>query len=75
MTSAIQPPKLTPAPKPAAIEQRRALRQSGHSDAMSALAKAWTSGWRDVEWTRRDPDLAALHGLPEFERMYPEKSA
>jgi tetratricopeptide (TPR) repeat protein len=45
------------------------------NEAMSALEKAWAAGWRDVEWTRRDPDLASLHGLPEFERMYPEKSA
>jgi hypothetical protein len=23
-------------------------------------------------WTRRDPDLAMLHGDPEFDRLYPE---
>jgi hypothetical protein len=26
-------------------------------------------------WTRRDPDLAILHGEPEFERLYPETPA
>lgn len=40
-------------------------------DAVIALRKAWDSGYRDVNWTRQDPDLAALHGYPEFERLYP----
>jgi len=41
-------------------------------EALDALKKAWESGFRDVEWARRDPDLAMLHGEPEFERLYPE---
>ena len=41
-------------------------------EALDALKKAWESGFRDVDWARRDPDLALLHGEPEFERMYPE---
>jgi non-specific serine/threonine protein kinase len=40
-------------------------------EALDALAKAWESGFRDVSWARRDPDLQMLHGEPEFERMYP----
>jgi serine/threonine protein kinase/Flp pilus assembly protein TadD len=40
-------------------------------EALDALKKAWESGFRDVEWARRDPDLAMLHGEPEFERLYP----
>jgi non-specific serine/threonine protein kinase len=40
-------------------------------DALAALKRAWDHGFRDVVWTRRDPDLAILHGDPEFERMYP----
>jgi len=28
------------------------------------------AGFRDVDWTRRDPDLAPLHGDPEFEKLY-----
>jgi non-specific serine/threonine protein kinase len=44
-------------------------------DAMAALRKAWEAGWKDVEWTRRDPDLSILHGEAEFERLYPEKPA
>jgi serine/threonine protein kinase/Tfp pilus assembly protein PilF len=44
-------------------------------EALDALSKAWTAGFRDAVWARRDPDLAPLHGEPEFERMYPEKPA
>ena len=41
------------------------------ADALEALRKAWDAGYRDAEWTRRDPDLASLHGDPEFEKLYP----
>jgi serine/threonine protein kinase/Tfp pilus assembly protein PilF len=40
-------------------------------EAIDALQKAWDAGWRDVEWTRRDPDLVMLHGEPAFDRLYP----
>ena len=40
-------------------------------EAIEALKKAWDAGFRDVSWTRRDPDLELLHGHPEFERLYP----
>jgi len=40
-------------------------------DAMVALKKAWEGGNRNSAWTRQDPDLAILHGDPEFERLYP----
>lgn len=29
----------------------------------------------ESDWARRDPDLAPLHGNPEFERLYPETKA
>jgi serine/threonine protein kinase/Tfp pilus assembly protein PilF len=44
-------------------------------EALDALRKAWEAGFRDSVWARRDPDLAILHGEPEFERLYPEKHA
>jgi non-specific serine/threonine protein kinase len=43
------------------------------SEALDALKKAWTAGFRDVSHARRDPDLTILHGEPEFDQMYPEK--
>jgi non-specific serine/threonine protein kinase len=46
-----------------------------NAEALVALRKAWEAGSKDAVWTRRDPDLAALHGDPEFERLYPEKPA
>jgi len=44
-------------------------------EALDALRKAWGAGSKDAVWARRDPDLALLHGDPEFERLYPEKPA
>jgi len=44
-------------------------------EAMDTLRKAWEAGFRDAVWARRDPDLALLHDDPEFDRLYPEKTA
>ncbi len=45
------------------------------ADALKAIKKAWESGYRDATWTRQDPDLALLHGDPEFDRLYPPPTA
>jgi len=42
-------------------------------EALEVLVKAHAAGFGDADWARRDPDLALLHGDPEFERLYPEK--
>jgi serine/threonine protein kinase/tetratricopeptide (TPR) repeat protein len=42
------------------------------AECLEAIQKAWNAGFRDPAWARRDPDLAILHGNPEFERLYPE---
>ena len=45
------------------------------AEALEALRKCWNAGFKDSDWARRDPDLALLHGDPEFERLYPEHPA
>ncbi len=45
------------------------------ADALGALRKSWDAGFKDPDWARRDPDLAILHGDPEFDRLYPERPA
>jgi serine/threonine protein kinase/Tfp pilus assembly protein PilF len=44
------------------------------AEALDAIRKAWDAGFRDPDWARRDPDLALLHGEPEFERLYPSEA-
>jgi serine/threonine protein kinase/tetratricopeptide (TPR) repeat protein len=44
-------------------------------EAIDALRKAYDAGFKDPNWARRDPDMALLHGDPEFERLYPASQA
>ena len=41
------------------------------AEALAAIRKSWDAGFRDPDWARRDPDLALLHGEPEFDKLYP----
>ena len=43
------------------------------AEAIDALRKAWNAG-SGPDWARRDPDLALLHGDPEFEQLYPRET-
>jgi len=45
------------------------------AEALEALRRAAGAGFKDPDWARRDPDLALLHGDPEFERLYPASTA
>jgi tetratricopeptide (TPR) repeat protein len=40
-------------------------------EALDALKKAYDAGFKDPSWARNDPDLALLHGDPEFDKLYP----
>ncbi len=44
-------------------------------EALDALAKCHRAGGTDPVWTRRDPDLASLHGEPLFEKLFPDPDA
>ena len=39
------------------------------AEALDMLKKAINSGWSNLEWVMRDPDLTVLHGDPEFQRL------
>ncbi len=41
-------------------------------EAISAISRAVGAGYNDTAWARRDPDLSDLHGIPEFEQLFPE---
>jgi len=40
------------------------------AEAIDLLKRAKAAGYQNLEWTRRDPDLACLHGEPEFEKVF-----
>jgi Flp pilus assembly protein TadD len=43
-------------------------------EAIELLKRAKAAGYQNLEWTRRDPDLAGLHGEPEFEKLFEPSS-
>ncbi len=42
------------------------------TEALATLKKAKKVGFPNLDWAARDPDLACLHGDPEFERLIEE---
>ena len=43
-------------------------------EAIEMLRRAKVAGYQNLEWTRRDPDLACLHGEPDFEKLFDPSS-
>jgi serine/threonine protein kinase/tetratricopeptide (TPR) repeat protein len=39
-------------------------------EAIDMLRRAKAAGYVNTDWIRRDPDLACLHGEPEFEKLF-----
>jgi Flp pilus assembly protein TadD len=39
------------------------------AEAIEMLRRARAAGYANMDWIRRDPDLACLHGEPEFEKL------
>lgn len=39
------------------------------NEALAMLKRAREVGYANLDWLSRDPDLACLHGDPEFERL------
>ena len=44
-------------------------------EALTALKKACDAGYSATAWARQDPDLAILHGDPEFEGLFETKES
>jgi tetratricopeptide (TPR) repeat protein len=44
------------------------------TEAIEMLRRAKVAGYQNLEWTRRDPDLACLHGEPDFEKLFEPSS-
>lgn len=42
-------------------------------EALNMIKRAVETGFTDTEWISRDPDLACLHGEPEFEHLIEKK--
>jgi serine/threonine protein kinase/Flp pilus assembly protein TadD len=40
------------------------------AEAFEMLRRARSAGYVNTDWIRRDPDLACLHGEPEFEKLF-----
>jgi non-specific serine/threonine protein kinase len=40
------------------------------AEAFEMLRRARAAGYVNTDWIRRDPDLACLHGEPEFEKLF-----
>jgi non-specific serine/threonine protein kinase len=44
------------------------------AEAIEMLQRAKAAGYANPDWIRRDPDLACLHGEPDFEKLFEPSS-
>ncbi len=59
-----------------ALQRRLHLLQARQEDGgLGRAGQGMASRLPRRDWARRDPDLAMLHGEPEFEKLYPEPKA
>lgn len=54
-------------------DDQRAVQRVHIDAALTALKAAIAAGWKDFEHLQQDPDLSALHPLPEFKALLPAK--
>ena len=40
------------------------------AEALEMLKRAKENGYANVDWIRKDPDLACIHDTPEFKALY-----
>jgi hypothetical protein len=62
-----------PEETPELTEDQRAAQRVHIDAALTALKAAIAAGWKDFEHIQQDPDLSALHPLPEFKVLLPAK--
>ncbi len=59
--------------KPALSKAELAEQKSFRDLSLACLKAAIAAGWNDFDHMRNDTDLTPLHGLPEFEALFPKK--
>jgi tetratricopeptide (TPR) repeat protein len=61
--------------KPAPTDAEQAERKKFTDLSLACLREALAAGFNNFEHMKQDPDLAALQDLPEFQKLFPGKSA
>ncbi len=66
-----QPHALVVKNKPTPVGNEEAERQKYINLSLACLKEAIAAGYKNFDHIKRDEDLIALHGLPEFENLFP----
>jgi tetratricopeptide (TPR) repeat protein len=61
--------------KPHPTDSEKAEQQKYIDSSLACLKEALAAGFDDFDHMRQDTDLTALHGLPEFEALFPQPKA